>query len=67
MNKIECAEAIRLIAGKYSELGDHEEAQRRITRADFLVKKHINNPNNIESMYNKITGVELLLRRRNLD
>lgn len=35
-------------------------------RAEGLTTQHIKNPNNFESLYNKITGVELLLRQRNI-
>lgn len=67
MKKIEVIPALRALAGKYAELGDNNKAQSYITRAEGLTSLHITNPNNIESLYNKIISVELLLRQRNVD
>lgn len=64
MKKREAIPALRLMAGRYSELGDHVKSQMYILRAEGLTMQHITNKVNIETLYNKITGVELLLRER---
>ena len=55
-------QAYRILAGKYSEKGDHGKAQSFIKRAEDLTLKYIQNPNNVQTIMNKQTGVELLLR-----
>jgi hypothetical protein len=50
MKKPEAITALRSLAGKYSELGDHDASQKYIMRAEGLTAQHIKNPNNFESL-----------------
>ena len=60
--KILLIKAYRILASRYSEKRDHTKAQSFIRRAEDLTKKYILNDANAETIQNKTTGVELLLR-----
>lgn len=66
MKKVEVISALRCLASKYAEQGDYVQSEQRLIRAETLTMQHIQNPNNFETLYNKITSCDVKLRRTNL-
>lgn len=60
--KFEVIAVLRLLAVRYSDLGDQTKVQSYLNRAEKLTQDFISNPDNMETLQNKIVRVELLLK-----